>query len=288
MSGNTTEQLCPYAIHVFDLKTDKRLRRYQLRDDDINADTFIANIAVDVGNSCKDTFMYASDELGYGLIVYSLEANDSWRLEHSYFMPDPLAGDYNVAGLNFQWGEEGIFGLALSPIQPSGYRILFFHPLSSFREFAVSTQILRDKSRAEDNYHYFLVLPSRGKDGHITAHTMDPNGLLFFNLIDQNAVGCWDSAKPYRKENLAVIAKDDEGLVFPSDVRVDRTSTMWVMSDRMPVHLLSMLDFTDINFRVYFGSVNELVGGTVCDPTVKEADFTALQQTLDRADNYYW
>lgn len=272
---------------MFDLKTDRRLRRYQLRDDDINADTFIANIAVDVGTTCQDTFMYASDELGYGLIVYSWETNDSWRLEHSYFMPDPLAGDYNVAGLNFQWGEEGIFGLALSAIQPNGYRILFFHPLSSFREFAVSTEILRDKSRVDNNYHYFIVLPSRGPNTHITAHTIDQNGLLFFNLIDQNAVGCWDSGKPYRKQNLAIVAKDDVGLVFPSDVRVDRTNTLWVFSDRMPVHLLATLDFTDVNFRLYFAPVKELISGTVCDPTVEEVSLASVPQVIDEVDTYW-
>lgn len=237
--------------------------------DDINADTFIANIAVDIGKSCDDTFVYASDELGYGLIVYSWKDNESWRLEHSYFMPDPLAGDFNVAGLNFQWGEEGIFGLALTPLQHNGFRTLLFHPLASNREFAVSTEILRNKAKRDDNYHDFLVLPSRGPNTHITSHTMDHNGVLFFNLIDQNAVGCWDSNKMYKPENLGIIAKDDVGLVFPSDVRVDRSGILWVISDRMPVHLIASLDFRDVNFRVYFAPVHELITDTVCAPYKK-------------------
>lgn len=98
-----------------------------------------------------------SDELGYGLIVYSWQRNISWRITHSYFMPDPLAGDYNIGGLNFQWGEEGIFGLSLSPIASDGYRTLFFHPLSSYREFAVSTRILRDQQLSQNSYHDFQV-----------------------------------------------------------------------------------------------------------------------------------
>lgn len=98
-----------------------------------------------------------SDELGYGLIVYSWRDNTSWRVKHSYFMPDPLAGDYNIGGLNFQWGEEGIFGMSLSPILADGFRILFFHPLSSNREFAVSTKILRDQQLSQNSYHEFQV-----------------------------------------------------------------------------------------------------------------------------------
>lgn len=125
---------------------------------DTNQNTFIANIAIDMGTSCEDTFAYMSDELGYGLIVYSWAKDKTWRFEHSFFMPDPLKGDFNVAGLNFQWGEEGIFGLALSPIMSDGYKTLFFGPLASEREFAVSTKILRDEKRVEDSYHDFQVL----------------------------------------------------------------------------------------------------------------------------------
>lgn len=97
--GNTTKQVCPYAIHVFDLTTDTFLRKYTLRPEDTNANTFIANIAIDIGSKgCEDTFLYASDELGYGLISYSWELNTSWRHTHSFLMPDPLAGDYNIGG----------------------------------------------------------------------------------------------------------------------------------------------------------------------------------------------
>ncbi|XP_046674206.1 protein yellow-like [Homalodisca vitripennis] len=270
--GNTTQQVCPYAYHVFDLRTNKRIRKYQLKDDDINADTFIANIAVDVGKTCDDTFVYASDELGYGLIVYNWLENDSWRLEHGFFQPDPLAGDFNVGGINFQWSEEGIFGMSLSAPLGNGFKTLFFHALASNREFSVSTEILRNKAKKDDNYHDFVVLPSRGPGGHVTSQTFDSNGVLFYNLVDQNAVGCWDSKKPYSKENLQVVARDDVGLIFPSDVRVDRTSTLWVISDRMPIHLEASLDFRDVNFRIFFSPVRDLIAGTVCDsvPAVNE------------------
>uniref|UniRef100_A0A1B6MN03 Protein yellow n=2 Tax=Graphocephala atropunctata TaxID=36148 RepID=A0A1B6MN03_9HEMI len=147
----------------------------------------------------------------------------------------------------------------------NGFKNLFFHSLASNREFSVSTEILRNKAKKDDNYHDFVVLPSRGPGGHVTSQTFDSNGVLFYNLVDQNAVGCWDSNKPYSKENLQVIAKDDVGLIFPSDVRVDRTSTLWVISDRMPIHLEASLDFRDVNFRIFFAPVRDLIAGTACD-----------------------
>ena len=95
---NTSVNVCPYSINVFDLKTNKVIRKYDLKPDDINSNTFIANIAVDIGDSCDDTFAYFSDELGYGLIAYSWKSNDSWRFTHSFFLPDPLVGDFNIGG----------------------------------------------------------------------------------------------------------------------------------------------------------------------------------------------
>ncbi|KAL6440479.1 hypothetical protein ACFW04_003182 [Cataglyphis niger] len=263
--GETNMQACPYTLNVFDLKTDKIIRQYRLRPEDINQNTFIANIAVDLGkNSCEDAFAYMSDELGYGLIVYSWQQNTSWRITHSYFMPDPLAGDYNIGGLNFQWGEEGIFGMSLTPIKSDGYRTLFFHPLSSYREFAVSTRILRDQQLSQNSYHEFQVLPSRGPLSHCTASVMDENGLQFFNLIDQNAVGCWNSMLPYTPINQAVIARHDEAMIFPADIKV-KHDLLWIISDRMPIFLLSTLNYTDVNFRILTTPVQAAIARTVCD-----------------------
>lgn len=263
--GNTTQNVCPYAINVFDLQTNRRIRRYEFRPEDTNANTFIANTAVDIGQSCEDTFVYFSDELGYGLIVYSFEENKTWRFEHSFFFPDPLRGDFNIAGLNFQWGEEGIFGITLSPILKDGFRALYFSPLASHREFAVSTRILRNESKVEDSYHDFVYLPERAENSHTTSRVMDDNGLMLFNLIDQNSVGCWHSSFPYSPEYHGIVDRDDVALVFPADVKIDYENIVWVISDRMPVFLIAELDYTDVNFRIFSAPLDTLVAGTVCD-----------------------
>lgn len=156
--------------------------------------------------------------------------------------------------------------MSLSPVQADGYRTLFFSPLASTRLFAVSTRILRDPSKVEANYHDFHVLPDRGPNGHITAQAMDEHhGIQFFNLIDINAVGCWNTKHPYHPGYIGVVDKDDKGLIFPSDVKVDDQKNVWVISDRMPVFLLSSLDYNDVNFRVYFAPIEVLIKGTACD-----------------------
>lgn len=75
-------------------------------------------------------------------------------------------------------------------------------------------------------------MPERAEDGHTTARVMSDDGLMLFNLIDQNAVGCWHSSLPYASENHQIVDKDDVTLVFPSDVKIDETKTVWVISDR--------------------------------------------------------
>ncbi|XP_063530388.1 protein yellow [Cydia strobilella] len=268
--------LCPYSLNVYDLNTDQRIRRYVFRPEDIVASTFIANIALDEGPTCDDTFAYFSDELGYGLIAYSWRQNKSWRFSHSYFFPDPLLGDFNIAGLNFQWGTEGIFGISASAVGPDGFRTLYFSPLSSNTEFAVSTRILRDESKVSGSYRDFKVVGNRGPNSHTTAKVMDDSGVQLFNLIDQNAIGCWNTFRPLKPQNVAIVDKDDVGLVFPSDVKIDAERNVWVMSDRMAVFLESQLDYSDINFRIYTAPLDRLLEETACQ---LPAQFYKVQNT---------
>ncbi|RZB38917.1 yellow-y [Asbolus verrucosus] len=263
--GNTTQNPCPYALNIFNLTSNKRLRRYELRPEDTNPNTFIANIAVDIGKDCEDAFAYMSDELGYGLVVYSWKQNSSWRFSHSYFMPDPLAGDFNIDGLNFQWDKEGIFGMSLSPKLVTGEKILYFSPLASNREFAVSTRILRNSSKVDNSYHDFVALRERGPNSHVTAKVMDDYGIQFMNLIDRNAVGCWNSAiNRYGANAIDIVDQDETKLIFPSDIKIDRFGYVWVLSDKMSNFLISRLDYNETNFRILFAPVDVLVANTAC------------------------
>lgn len=267
--GNTTTNPCPYAINVFDLHTNKRIRRYELRKEDTNANTFIANTVIDIHGHCDDAFAYLSDELGYGLIAYSWQENKSWRFTHGFFLPDPLKGEFNIGGLSFQWFEEGIFGMALSPSTQDGFRTLYFSPIASHHQFAVSTSVLRNSSKVEDSYKDFVVVGKRGPLSHTTSRVMDEHGVEFFNLIDRDAVGCWNSKNPYEANYHALVDQDKEALSFPADVKVDRHNNLWVISDRMPNFLIASLDYKDVNFRIFFAPIDVLTKGTICENAQK-------------------
>lgn len=86
------------------------------------------------------------------LIISSFRTNQIWRFVHNYFGYDPLHGDYNVAGLVYQW-RAGIFSLTLSNRNDVGFKTAYFHAMSSIAEFSVSTEILKNSTLAARHHH---------------------------------------------------------------------------------------------------------------------------------------
>lgn len=255
-------------VLVFDLKTDKLLRVYPLQTTDIKEDSFFANIIVDVDPSmCDKAFAYMPDLGSYGLVVYDWANNETYRIKHHYFHFDPLAGDYHIGGVNFQW-TDGLFGIALGAREPDGFRTMYFHPLSSTREFAVNTKIIQNKTIASDSYYHYKVLGSRGPDSQATASFLDiPSGVLFYTQVNKDGIGCWNSVKhahEYSADTNGLVASDNQTMIFPNDLKVDRQSNLWVITDRLPSFIYKHLDEDEINFRVLTAPVSEIIKDTVC------------------------
>lgn len=73
-------------------------------------------------NGCEDAFAYIPDLGAYATVVYSFKEDKSWRVRHNFFYFDPINGDYNVGGVNFQW-TDGVFAMALGEQTEQGYFI---------------------------------------------------------------------------------------------------------------------------------------------------------------------
>lgn len=70
------------------------LRKYILKDTDIKPESLIAEIVIDVApGQCDKAYAYMSDLTEYGIVIYSWEKNDSWRINHHFFHFDPLSGN---------------------------------------------------------------------------------------------------------------------------------------------------------------------------------------------------
>ncbi|KAJ6634249.1 Protein yellow, partial [Pseudolycoriella hygida] len=255
--------VCPPKIVVFDLRTDQPLFLYELPQDQIKEDSLHSNLIVDVRNGkCDDAYAYVTDVWRFGVVVFSLAKGRSWRTTNHLYYPNPLASDFTLHGLNFQW-TDGVFGMSLTPVNEYNDRLMFFHPMASTNEFMVSTSVLRNETIWLNGglANAFIPIGDRGARGQSSTSGIDRNNVMFYNLVHQDAVGCWDTTKPYSANALDIVAKDNETLFFPNDMKLDRelNQGLWVLSNRLPVYLYSQLDYNDVNFRIQRAGVKESV-----------------------------
>lgn len=60
---------------------------------------------------------------------FSLEQDRIWSFTHNFFSFDPMQGDFNVGGEQFQWND-GIFSVTLGKRNADGFRTAYFHPMA--------------------------------------------------------------------------------------------------------------------------------------------------------------
>jgi len=218
-------------------------------------------------SECQDAFAYIPDLGAYGVIVYSLRNDKSYRVKHNFFHFDPLQGDFNVGGVNFQW-TDGVFGLAVGPMNPDHSKDIYFHALASTKEFKVSNRVLQNESHVTggDSYYDFKYVGDRGMNGQSTAEVFDPEtGVIFYTQVNKDAIACWNIKRPYTPDTQGLIDSDSHTLVFPNDMKIDNEGTVWVLSDKMPTYLYKELDPSAVNYRILTGQNRDLIKGTPCE-----------------------
>lgn len=90
----------------------------------------------------------------------------------------------------------------------------------------VPTSVLRNESAWTLNNgaglaSSFVPIGNRGSAGQSSTSGIARNNVQFFTLIQQNAVGCWNSNLPYTQDAVDIIAQDNTTMVFPNDLKVD-------------------------------------------------------------------
>ncbi|EFN87184.1 protein yellow [Harpegnathos saltator] len=271
----------PMRLIVIDLKTDEIIRKYTLKDTDVKPDTFIADLAVDVPpGQCDKAYAYMSDLSEYGIVVYSWEKDDSWRINHHYFHFDPLNSDYNISGYNYQWSD-GVFGLSLSPVRSDGYRTLYFHSMSGITEFSVSTDVLQDSTlRKSSEFHNFRVVGNKGALSQGPSSVIDPETCIdYFTQPSRNGIACWDTKTELTPETFKLVARNNKTLVFPQDVVLDDMSRrLYVLSNNLPKFIHDSYNPSETNFYITSADLDRLT--SMC-----ESGSTESMRT-DQQDDY--
>lgn len=267
--ASTFKQVCPAQLLVFDLNNDKLITRFVFPKSQVLPGSLLVNLAVEVEGSCENTFVYTGDVFRYCLHVLDFKEGKSWRIQHPFFYPEPLQSFYDMDNIKFQW-TDGIFGMALGPRSPDGSgRTLYFHPLSSNREFSVRTSFLHNETTSKISEAFRIMgEPRRNVKGQASGSAMDRNGILFYNMVSRSAIGCWNSRSKHDLHTQGIVSQNNETLSFPNDMRVDYEADqgLWVLSNRLHRYLYSTLDPNDVNFRVLTIKTSRAVKGTPCDP----------------------
>ncbi|KAF9418128.1 hypothetical protein HW555_004938 [Spodoptera exigua] len=264
---NNPRYLQPPAIVVYDLRTDKQILRYQFKSSDLpanNTATGLASITVVIKNGdCSNAYAFIPDLVTYGLIVYSLRENDSWRHQHNYFHFNPTSGNLRVAGQSFTWND-GIFSVATGEPGPDGCRQVYFHPMVSNQEFSVSSCELEKR---EANQSAFNVVGDRGSNSQSTMHDMHgASKVIFFAEVGRDSISCWNTEKPLSPDNMEMLAQHSSKLSYPSDLHVTENE-VWVTSNTLPRFIYSRFNPEEYNFFVYKANVDNVLSGTVCEGT---------------------
>lgn len=112
------------------------------------------------------------------------------------------------------------------------------------------------------------MVANRGEGAQTSSSDLhQPSGVLFLALVNQNALGCWNSNKDPRIENFDVVYKDDRNFIYPADIKIHKDDVV-VLSNTMPVQLYSRLNYDEINFRVWIFKVADAVRDTACSSVV--------------------
>lgn len=148
-------------------------------------------------------------------------------------------------------------------------RTVYFHALSSTKEFSVPNYVLQNETHAKSLHSYgdYTYVGDRGPNGQSSAEFFDEkNNVLLYTQVNKDAISCWNADKPYNEETQGLVDSNSDSLVFPNDLKIDVDGNLWVLSDRMPLFIYTKLDPQQYNYRILIGNATEVIRGTPCDP----------------------
>jgi len=262
------QQIQQPSIWILDLENNNNvIRRFEIPSSIVTSGRGLASITIDINDNCNDAYAYIPDLQTYHLYVYSFRTNSMWSFSHNYFSFDPLAGDLNIGGAQFQWND-GIFSLTIGNSVQDGFKKAFFHPMASSSEFLVSTKVLQNRTNAERSWHGedFKHLGNRGLNKQSTMHDFHlKSGVIFYAEIQNNGIGCWNTNKEFCDCNHDVLQTNKDQMIYPSDLSIDNEDNIWIMTNTMPRFIYGSLNPNEYNFRIWTQNAFKAVKGSVCE-----------------------
>ncbi|XP_049859221.1 protein yellow-like [Schistocerca gregaria] len=249
----STKNVCPPKIVIFDLRTDEVINSIVIQNAACNS--FYSYLLVD---ACPDGCLtaYSSDTRGNVLSVTDLTTGASKHLQSQYFHPKP-GFFFTKAGGPAYYLPDGIDGVTADE---SCDGKLYFQAFASNIQGVVDKQVIRDACDGDVlDIKTQVDLPGEisGQSGVIAV---DPKGtLLFFPVLDELAVYCWDTSKPHDPKNFRLIVQNDEHLQYISSINIDtKNERLYVTSDRLTSYLSNTTNCSEDNFQILYIDIKNI------------------------------
>ncbi|CAK9798069.1 Major royal jelly protein 2 [Anthophora quadrimaculata] len=256
---------CPAQLLTFDLNTSNLLKRVKIPDNIARNSTtgkglLVTPVVQTFGPDCRHTNVFMADVDGYALIIY--DGQSLRRVTSSSLVYDPKATNYTIEGQSFEL-QDGPVGMALS----TWTGMLYFSPMSSRNLVAVSSQgITLPESGIAQFRSYNDILTTQA-----SAKAISKTGALFFGLVNNTSIGCWNEFKSLNRNNIDIAAKNRTTLQFTSGLKVKDTEegeVLLAFTNRYQKLATGTLNTTDVNFRILTGRVKDLIENTKCQPRI--------------------
>lgn len=124
------EITCPPKILVVDLATDRVVRRIDFPPEVLRGESLFTNMVIDetTAKGCDDVFVYITDTVEPGIIVYDSGKDVTWRVSHPAMYPDPDFAQSEIHEHRFVL-MDGVVGLTFD--ERTG--VVYFQPLATDR-----------------------------------------------------------------------------------------------------------------------------------------------------------
>ncbi|XP_054257698.1 protein yellow-like [Macrosteles quadrilineatus] len=221
----------PPRLFKVHLPSDTLRHLYTLAPDDYTDTSAFSNLVVD---QCGDAYVvYICDLTDYAVVVVDLHRNASHRVRHPYFVMDPFSAFLDTpAGYRHTFLNDGVAALALSPcLEHKSDRTLYFASSGGRHLFAVSTDILRDKTLSSDTSKYRVVgyRGDRSQSNNLVYNTQ--TDVMLYGTTQENSLYCWNTRKGLTPQTQRLVLRDDAWYRTPNDLQEDCHGGLWALAN---------------------------------------------------------
>ncbi|XP_034488159.1 major royal jelly protein 1 [Drosophila innubila] len=238
------EITCPPKILVVDLNTDRVVRRIDFPREVLRGETLFTNLVIDetTAKSCDDVFVYITDTVEPGIIVYDSSKDVTWRLSHPAMYPDPDFAQSEIHNDQFVL-MDGVVGLTFD--ERSG--VVYFQPLATDRVFSVHKNVLRAGPLARGQMLDVKLVGKKSSQG-IGLAVSPFDGSLIFSPLSETAIASWNPTN----NQQSVLAQDRDRLQFVADITLTKSEpgVIYAIASKFHRFFLKNLNPNEFNNRI--------------------------------------